>query len=278
MKTIVTHIHPDLDAISSIWLIHRFMPGWKSADLAFVPAGETLGGGRADENPDIIHVDTGMGRFDHHQTDADTCAARLVFVHLVAANAIKNSYREALERLTNTVNDIDHFREVFLPDADSDIYELLLVNVIEGLKIRLDNDHKVVETGELLLDGLLQSFLSKVNAEAEIQKGLVFQSRWGKTLACQSDNEEVIRLAQKKGFNLVIRKGIKKGHIRIKARPIAKLNLTPLYDILKNKDQKATWFFHASGHMILNGSSKNPKSIPSTMTLAQVVQIVKRIK
>ena len=79
MKTIVTHIGPDLDAIASIWLVKMFYPGWEEAGIAFVPAGTTLGRLPPDENPEIMHVDTGFGRFDHHQTNADTCASQLIY-------------------------------------------------------------------------------------------------------------------------------------------------------------------------------------------------------
>ena len=79
MKTIVTHIGPDLDAITSLWLIKTRFPGWEEASIAFVPAGKTLHDAPPDEAPDIIHVDTGFGKYDHHQSDADTCAAQLVY-------------------------------------------------------------------------------------------------------------------------------------------------------------------------------------------------------
>jgi hypothetical protein len=76
MKTVVTHIGPDLDAITSVWLVKTYFPGWEEAHMAFVPAGTTLRGEPPDSDPEIIHVDTGFGDFDHHQTDEDTCAAK----------------------------------------------------------------------------------------------------------------------------------------------------------------------------------------------------------
>ena len=42
MKIIVTHASPDWDAITSIWLLKRFLPGWNTAEIRFVPAGERL--------------------------------------------------------------------------------------------------------------------------------------------------------------------------------------------------------------------------------------------
>lgn len=274
MKTIVTHISPDLDAISSVWLIKRFLPEWNNATVEFVPAGETLESKPADADSQVLHVDTGMGKFDHHQTDADTCAAKLVFQYLNEQNYLKPNYVEALERLTDVVNDFDHFKEVFLPDADSDVFDFLLVSLIEGSKAQASSDTEILGLGEKLCDALLQVFFNKTNAEAEIKKGRVFQSKWGKALAIETENEEASRLAQKQGHVLVIRKSPKKGHLRIKALPLPEINLRPVYDLLKAKDPQATWFFHASGHMVLNGSSKNPKSVPTSLSLSEAVKLI----
>ena len=123
MKTVVTHIGPDLDAITSVWLVKTFLPGWEEASLAFVPAGTTLEKKPPDDNPEILHVDTGFGKFDHHQTDADTCAARLVLDEV-------NMHRgrdEAMERIITLVNDVDHFREAFYPNPTADFWDFGLV-------------------------------------------------------------------------------------------------------------------------------------------------------
>lgn len=275
MNTIVTHLSPDTDAITSIWLIKRFLSGWSKAATAFVPAGSTLNGLPPDDNPHVLHVDTGMGKFDHHQSNEDTCAAQKVLEFLIAEGHIKKNYIEPLERMIAVVNDIDHFREVFLPEPDNDMFDFLLMTVIEGVKIKLQDDEKIVLLVQELLDGLLSIFFNKVHAESEIGKGLIFESKWGRTIAIESDNEEVARLAQKKGFRIVIRKTIKKGIIRIKALPLAKIDITPLGAVLKRKDPSATWFVHASGHMILNGSAKNPNTIPSRLSLSEVVALMK---
>lgn len=88
MRKIVTHKASDLDAVTSTWLIKRFLPGWENAEIAFVPAGSKLAGsytrkGEIIETVDgdeVIHVDTGMGPLDHHQTqDNNVCATSLAF-------------------------------------------------------------------------------------------------------------------------------------------------------------------------------------------------------
>ncbi len=40
MKIIVTHMSPDWDAITSVWLLKKYLSGWQEADVRFVPAGQ----------------------------------------------------------------------------------------------------------------------------------------------------------------------------------------------------------------------------------------------
>ncbi|NTW02983.1 MAG: hypothetical protein HGA19_17160, partial [Oscillochloris sp.] len=61
-----------------MWIMIRFGEA-KDADIQFVPAGCTLNNQPADADPDIVHVDTGGGRFDHHHSaDHTLSAAELV--------------------------------------------------------------------------------------------------------------------------------------------------------------------------------------------------------
>ncbi len=278
MKTIVAHLSVDLDAVLGIWLLKRFRPGWKDAQLKFVPAGETLDSRPVDEDPDIIHVDTGLGMFDHHQIkDVNLSAAKLVFDYLVKNKHIKTHDQEPLSRIVDFTVQIDNFKEIFFPEPTSDIYDFSLYQIIEGLKGIIIADEERCELSFKLLDAVLQTFRNKVRAEEEIQQGLIFQSHWGKSLAIETSNEEALRLALLLGFKLVVRKDPERGNIRVKTRPGEGLDLTPLYQKLKEADLQATWFFHISKTMLLNGSSKDTKSVPSSLTLKKVVEIIKKI-
>ena len=42
MKRIVTHTSPDMDAITSVWFIKRYLSGWENAEVRFVPAGQPI--------------------------------------------------------------------------------------------------------------------------------------------------------------------------------------------------------------------------------------------
>lgn len=275
MKTVVTHIGPDLDAITSVWLVKMFFPDWEEASFAFVPAGTTLGKLPPDDNPEILHVDTGFGKFDHHQTDADTCAAKLVYEEIVRSHG-KDA---ALERLVNVVNDIDHFREVFFPNPTADFWNLSLVTQIDGWRLlHGDNPMKIMELGMSSLDAIYKSFQNKVWAEKELkERGVEFSTKWGKGIAVETPNDDVVHLAQKMGYKIAIRKDPKFGYLRIKALPVPDIDLTQVYEKLKADEPGATWFLHASRHMLLNGSSKNPDMRPSKRPLVEIIEVIKGI-
>lgn len=274
-RIIVTHIFPDLDAIASAWLLVRFHPDFEETDFAFVPAGETFEGKAVDSDPTVVHVDTGLGRFDHHQLDKPTCAAELVFNYLKTEKFITAKHQAGLARLIKQVTLIDNFGDFFYDTPADDRYDFQLPEIINNLKIsgRL-NDKELVYQGMILLDAVLTGFLIKIKAEAEIASGWQFTSLWGKAVAVESKHSLLSKLAQKLGFALVIRKEPKTGFVSIKSQPRDGIDLEPLYKKLQLADPQASWFFHQSRHIIVNGSRHNPKAKPSNLSLKDIIKEV----
>lgn len=275
-KIIVTHIWPDFDAITSVWLVKKYLPGFKTAEIKFVPAGSTLNNRPPDENPNIIHVDTGKGKFDHHQYEEQTSAAEKIFIFLKKHKYIPKKDILPLEKIIKLVTFVDNFQEVNLPNPTDDIYELLLSQLLEGLNLYLQNNNDVMNIGLILINSLFQIMKNKVKAEKEVKKGLIFQTKWGKALAVYSNNEETVKYALKSGFVLVVRKDPNKGFLRIKASPNSKVDLTETYEKVKSLDPKATWFLHESKKMLLNGSAKNPSAKITKLGLKEIVGILKK--
>ena len=277
MKTIVTHLSPDLDAIASVWLIKKYLPNWNDAQVKFVPSGTTLDNQSPDSDKDVIHVDTGLGKFDHHQTNDYTSATKLVYKYLIGRDYIEEKEIKPLEKIIEYVNSTDHFAEVFYSDPEADRYDFMIRQLVDGLKVINHDEAKLMEIIFLLLESALIVFKNKVNAEEEINRGFVFKSYLGRSLALESKNEEAVKLALKKGFTLVIRRHPEVGFTRIKTIPEKKYSLRPIYEKILEVDKKGSWFFHISGHMLLNGSSGNPKLIPTTLSINKIIEIVKAI-
>lgn len=299
MKIIVTHASPDWDAIGSVWILKKFLAGWQHAVVEFVPAGETSARikGKPVEHQgpivkagddEIIHVDTGMGPLDHHQTqDNNTSAAGLswqyIQKHIDESGArFTVEHREAISRIIKVIVDTDHFKEIFWPEPAADYMDFSVLAALDGLKLmRPDQDSYYVEWGMDALNSLLHYFENKIWAEREIRmNGKEFESRWGKAIGFETINDTVLKLAQKMGYVLVVRKDPRKGYVRIKARPSQDdkgIDLTLAYEKLSKIDPEATWYLHVSKKMLLNGTAKNPQMVPSKLSLQEIIRVLETI-
>ena len=109
MKIIVTHSSPDWDAITSVWLLKRFLSDWSEAVVEYVPAGSRLQGALLGNDPakrdvlslrqavienidgdEVIHVDTGLGPLDHHQIESDAVSAASLTWEYIKKSQISN--------------------------------------------------------------------------------------------------------------------------------------------------------------------------------------------
>ncbi len=297
MKIIVTHTSPDMDAITSVWLLRKFLAGWESAAVKFVPAGDRINGNKNTKDAietigedDVIHVDTGLGPLDHHQTgDANVCGASRTWDYVKIQNPefkIQNdkikSRMEAVSRMVKVVVDIDHFRDVFRKDPLSDYHEFDMAAILDGLKLQTPGqDSYYVEFVIKCLDAVLHEFENRIWAEKEIkQNGQKFTTRFGEGIGFESINDSVIKLSQKMGYVIVVRKDPRKGYVRIKAVPSdekTNIDLTLAYEKLSKMDPDATWFLHISKKMLLNGSVKNPKMRPSKLSLEQIIKVLEKV-
>lgn len=276
-KTIVIHPSVDLDCITASWMVKRFFPGWEDADIAYIPYVGMWNDTPVDSNPDVLYLDVGRGKFDHHQREEYTSSSKLVYKFSLTQSYIETKTGEALGRLVTLVNEVDHFAEWNFPDASSDRWDMSLFQILGGLKQKGYKDDQIIQIVYACLDGILQVLKNKIKAEEEIKKGYVFTSKWGKTLAMNSGNDEAMRLAQKTGYQMVITKNPDDGNVRIKTIPSPSLDLTPVYNKILEKDTKGSWFLHISKNMLLNGSKKKPGYTPSPLTLQQVIEIIKGI-
>lgn len=294
MKIIVTHTAPDMDAITGTWIIKKFLPGWEEARVEYVPAGSKY----KDKTPvvdsdfsnaverygedEVLHVDTGMGPLDHHQTSDDrVCGTSraLEYVLLNDNGALKDEKLEAIKRMVLVVVDVDHFKEVFRPDPLADYHEFGLVGVLDGLKVmKPDQDQYYMDFISQGLEALLREFENRIWAEKELKENAhEFESKWGKAFGIETVNDSVVKLGQKSGYVVVIRKDPRKGYVRIKATPASDVDLTNTYEQLRKMDPDATWFLHVSKKMLLNGTPKNPKMKPTKLTLEKIISVLKRI-
>jgi hypothetical protein len=275
-KTIVTHYSPDFDGIPAIWLLKKFHPDFKNAKIAFAPAGETYNNEPVDSKEDIVHVDTGMGKFDHHQTNDFTCGAQLVYEWLVKEGYVKDD--EALGRLVKILTEIDHAWDVYKwCEPESDRYEFSLHNILVGWKILYPRqDEKYVEWTIFALEAVYKLLQNKVAAEKDVERGKKFKTRWGEGIAVYTQNDTVLDVAMKSGYALVVRKDPGKGYVRVTGSNKHNVDLSKALELAVKADPDATWFLHASKVLLRNGSTRNPTMKPTKLDIDQIVEILKK--
>lgn len=277
MKKIIAHVNPDLDAVTSAWLLKRFLPGWQEAEIDFCPAQSTFNNEPVDFNPDILHVDVGGGKLDHHQTNEYLSATKLCF------NFVKESRKgqelspldlQALEKIVAFVTEVDNAVDLSWPEFQTEKYDFYLHNILSGLRGIGDDDTSVVAYGLKGLDTIFYNLKGRIRAEEDLKKGQEFQTSWGKAIGIETGNEFVIREGERKGYCLVIRRDPEKGGVRIYASPVSKVNLQKTYDVIKDKDKEGEWFLHSSGKILLN-ESRTKGMKPTKLSLEEIIEILK---
>lgn len=278
-KITVTHIHPDLDAVMSQWLWRRFEPGWEEAEQAFVPAGQTYRNMPVDSDPLVIHTDTGMGKYDHHQPGRpDTSASALVYQDLVERGQIQPT-DSSLKAMVAMATEIDNFLDLFWPEPEHSRYAFMLHEIIPALhKSGLYDDLAVLKLAMVYLDAVYLRLQNQVRAERDIAQGEEIVSRYGRTLVIESQADDVSKVAQRMGYDLTIILDPHTKYIKIKLSPKVELKLEPIYAKICEQDDPQAWVYHASGRMLFTGTNKGPSRVPSKLSFAQVVDLIKQFK
>lgn len=285
-KLIATHHSPDLDAIGAIWTLKRFnAQEYADAKITFVNPGERITKQQAAQLDatlhEVTHVDTGLGKFDHHQPERaveKTSASKLTYQYVCQVHPdLKQD--QALKRLIEFITDIDHFQEIHWPEADHLRYVMMIHELIRGHEMRPNhNDESQVYFGLECLDNAYYALGQTIRANQIIQEqGRNFSLGQISCLAIETANNDTIKQAQKQGYGLVVIKNPGQGDIRIKVRPDSDLILKSLYEKIKEVDDQGSWYYHPAGKMLLNGSQKKQDMKPSPLSLNKVIQLIKEV-
>jgi len=279
MKKIITHINPDLDAVAAAWIIKRFLSGWEDAEIDFIAAtadGKKISG--VDSSEDVLYVDVGRGKLDHHQTSDYLSATKLCWNYVLEQREhqpLKEIEQEAGERLVEVVTQIDHAKDLNWEEAGETRYYFYLHILIDGVRGLGEGDQQVLDFGFRALEAVFLTLKNKIRAEQDLKNGIEFQTSWGRAIALESANKRVLWEGEIQGFVMVVKKNPKNGAVQIYARPDSEVDLAAAYRKFKKIDPLADWFLHASGKLLLNESSVNPNMRPTKLTLRQIVRILK---
>ena len=260
--TIVGHLAPDLDCLTAIWILIHF-GGLVNTDLRFVPAGATLGDLPADSDRHVIHVDTGGGRYDHHQRRSrHLCAAELVR-RAVAPND------SALERMVQQVCQID---SATAPAGEQGFFNIS--SLIAGYNLLFPTRPQHVAFAMFPnLEAWHAHELRQLRLEAAFARRLEFDTPWGLGIAMESEDGGSSKLAYGHGAVLY---AYRDGHgwMGVAAQSRSDVDLSPIYQDLRQVDQGADWYLHPNRRLLLCGTAKAPPRAPSRLTLAELVRVI----
>lgn len=285
-QLLVTHHAPDLDAIGAVWMLKRFdTQHYGEARIQYVNPGASLSTqeilNMGYEPHLTTHVDTGLGEFDHHQPERGNeylSATSLTYEYVCQLHP-ELQEDAALNSISHFITEIDHFGEIDWPDSGHERYSFMLHELLRGGESTDHfNDDSQLNYGMLSLDMAYAGLRQRFSAERELRSAdQRFELPFGAALAILTSNDDTIKLAQKQGIMLVIKKDPILGNIRIKLRPDAPVTLEKLSVAIQQADPHGTWYYHPGGKMLINGSQKHRNQTASSLSLQQVVALVQEI-
>lgn len=258
---LVGHLAPDIDCLTAMWILVRF-GGAEHADLQFVAAGTTLNNSPPDADPRIVHVDTGGGRFDHHQrASRELCAAELVR-RAVAPSDL------ALQRMVRQVSQLDN---AMAKNAQG----FFNINaLISGYNMLYPNRPRHVAEAMLLnLDAWYEHEMRQIRLEQAFARRIEFETQWGLGIAMESEDGGSSKLAYSHGAVLYVYRD-SHGWMGVAAQSRSNVDLSLVYADLKHIDHEADWYLHPNKRLLLCGTTKAPPRTRSRLTLEELVDVI----
>lgn len=263
MKTIVTHVRPHIDDLSGMWLIHRYMPGWKGARLAFLPATAPDPMRR-----DMIFVGMGRGRFDEHKGDIGESAASLTW-RAVRSKVRNATERAALDRLIAWVRDEDQSLHDS-PDPELGPSALLYYHFLRHGR----RSSALAAFGFELLENALAAYTARVRLERDWRRRRDFSTPWGPGAALRTREPGADAYAYRRGYALVALVRPDTGYRQLRAAPRSRVNFSEAYRRVLCRDPRADWFLHHSRKLLLSGSDVSPGLRVSRLRLRDLVALL----
>lgn len=269
MKKLVTHIRPHLDDICALWLLKRLLPDAKDAEIAFVPTNER--GGDVADGAEVLYVGVGRGMFDEHKGDIGQCATSLVFAFLKEKAVVPEADARAYAKIVEWVLLEDTGRLNVMANRSFSIPA-----VIEGHFDRVNRDSTdVTALTFTILDDLFVMQKNAVVVEDAWATRVEFDSRFGRAAAVAANARQLDSYAYSHGVPLVLIVDSDLTYHTFRADAASDIDLTPVWEKLKEVDPGASWYFHHSKKMLICGGDHAPYAVPSKLTLEGMIALVK---
>lgn len=257
---IVTHFKPDFDCIVATWVLKRFC-GKQNDSIKFIRFGEPIP--KRYEN--AIFVDIGGGEFDHHSRSDFVSSAYLI----LEKYNLKNDC--VLNELADIARRIDH------GIYDSRTHGILnLISIISGLNILYPNDPtRVIDIAFHCLDAVYERESKIINFDEELEKGIKFQTKWGKGVGIETKSLRIREYCYKKGYKIFVYLNPENQYRGYSAKEGCGADFSELYKILKKLEPDAEWHLHFTKDLLICGSDKAINKIMSKLNLEELINLIK---
>ncbi len=287
----VTHEAPDTDAMVCLWFIKNLiaLPAGRDFDWRFVRSGERLsivdGTGY-----NVIHVDTGFGRFDQHGMQMERGSSfELLAEHFGYAD--EPGIRELVEltRATDNVEKVDpcslHYffkglrGTVKKEDGRTPDWETILHHVFVALS-SLHSHHCMVAKGDEnfkakgQVEELRNGVKLCVNLFQDIHQEAAFRAGVNVMVWCKKKKGKMMVGVQSDGLRL----GNLCAALRLAEAQARNITLTASdLNQLGTLEHQPTWFAHRSNKLILAGSLTHiPKDDEYTQLSPSLIAFIAR--
>ena len=296
MKTIVTHVNPDFDATTYVWLMRKYAPGFEDAQINFMPFNDI-------DRPVLDAADSvgDMGglydplhwRFDHHQFEGraatGTCAAKMVWLQLMELG-----------------QDLYYLKPLMDEIHQGDLARTPLVGIhslMRGWKAaakaagRLLSDYEVLDYGFFILKPIAFWLEKKAADKAELTECVAWKSEDNLVWAIRGGEVGTSYAAYDEGARVVVFQGkptkLDGAHgAQVITYPVG-ANRAPewqdphLGELIRNiisgidaptyvriKTELARWFCHNAGFFAGRGTGKAPDPEPLRVNLVEIAQAI----
>lgn len=282
MKTIITHISPHFDEIFAIWALGNFDPEFVEMEVKFKPTNPQGGEvplDQVDQDPNILYLGIGRGKFDEHKLEKEE-AANTTVASLVWDDIKKRGLAPQDPAKVRGVEKLLHY--VVLDDLGMlrPINHWLIDYSLSALwsgfsQVERGDSNKKLEYGTQLMTYMYTYLTNTALAEEEIKNGVHFDTKWGKGVAVSTDVGIVPDVAYRQGYAVVVNITKKLGYHLILGKTDSEVDLTEAYKKAKLADPEADWYLHQSKRMLISGSHSAPKVKVSTLPLDKMIELVK---
>ena len=292
---VVTHHNPDTDAIACIWFVDRFLAAdGKKTDIRYVRAGERLPISEG-TGFNVIHVDTGFGKFDQHEKNLHGASSfQLLVQHFEYADDPGVKPILVLTQVTDSAKPVDDCSVHNVFKALAGIYKL------EGTK---DTDWDAV-VGHALTDLDALCSFHRIRAEGREtfkERGKMEERASGIRLGVLMFEPRLRDGAYNAGADVAVwmqrQKGTKRFYVGIQVKDGSSVKLGDVVVALRWAEARKrnlsipgsevirmgtlkelpSWFIHDSNKLILSGSKGHPLS-EEDCTLLSVSEILRIVR